>query len=498
MEATTAAPPEAAPPPRSLEDVLRDPNTAWADIQAALRPPGIDAGVRTRKVEPSLTATPTGETATPSSPRAPTRGDRGEVRGSGARRGGPAKEGSCCLGGLKNVREEAEETVDGFDASSSDSGERRGRRLPTQRLRGMRSFRGSLRDVAEEAEAGMDEDEDAASGPGAASPAEGLAEKPRRRPHPVARKVRLPKSRDSTGKRSLIIVDSVNIMDFGVDHAQRPFCDSMLSMGTSHVSGSDSMTNLVDSDGFLSWDKSNGGIERKSETSNPMGRSESCDSNLSTLSNLVDSTGFLGWDSSYLNNSSEDLTVAHADRATNVKAEEDGPRPDARDYNDSEHSENSSRIEDYEEPTDVSKTRTSTGSGNHLVNPLKCLSLAGSDGTAAARCRAGAPRDALRTSNIKRLLLERRSDSDAGGAERRPGDVRRQFSIPLVERAARRASAFRGLLGREASAGPSAEEYACRRINRGDGVDIGELRRELHAAGSTEEGSKGRLNLAFF
>ena len=413
------------------------------------------------------------------------------------------------------------------------------RPLPARRLpRGATSGKGGAsgggggRPRAEEAR----EEPEAASDRVSAAAAR-FAERRRRPPHPAARRARLPGSsleggashhfagRDRRvrspgsvhpreakgsmaslqGKHRLVRVESVNIMDFGVDQEQRPLQESILP-DTSSSSGS--MSSLVDEDGFLSWDNIH--EERPSNTpSSGSGhqtpiprRPGSCESGSSDLSYLVDSTGFLGWDTRHCSDDdSQDSTPARVDGSTtHPDAEENAPMTEA-----------SWHIEDYEDENDILEVRrTSSLPERTLSHRLRRLSLAAADGTAAAvRARglarggeahraadAPAPREAAvpRTADLKQILLTRRAAS--GGLE---DDLarRRRPSVPTDDRPpARRPgpAALRALFGK------TADERASRRINRGDGVDIGELRRELQQTGGSAGAAAGkrRLSLSFF
>ena len=436
----------------------------------------------------------------------------------GAAQAGPAKDDSLGIRGRKNIQEDAEATVNDSDGATLGPGGRR-RPLPARRLASKDgSFRGSLRHVTEEA--GSDEEAVAVDDGGTAGAR--LVAPPRRREHPAGRKVRLPKSdvkegvssrspggghrvRCSTGeildstvssKRSLVMVDSVNMMDFGVDNHQRSFRESMSSPG--NLSWSSSLSDLLDSDDFLAWEnKSNTSSLRTGHHPRVLRRARSSGSNLSNLSNLVDSKGFLGWDSSCLGDATDDLTTAHAGMHCARGRHNESWR-----HND-EASEKSWHIEDYEDPNDLVEAQQPLGS--NLSNPLQRLSLATVDGMAAARRCArgaveGAPLERVDTADLKQRILERRRSSNAGGLELRTDSNRRLGSEPLVDAAVRRPSAFRVLFkkGTDADADLVAAEYAHHRIGRLDGVDIGELRRELCGFGVAENAGKGRLNLGFF
>ena len=388
--------------------------------------------------------------------------------------------------------------------------------LPAGRLRRSQprksgSFRGNPRHVTEEVE------EQTASGCDSAASTVSSTKRPRRRsrrvlrsnlegevPHHSADQSHCVRSSDQggnsdvkgpmaslQGKHRLSRVGSVNVMDFGVDQEQRPLRDSILP-DTSSRSGS--MSHLVDKDGFLSWDNSH--KKRSSHTSSHtssfgsglqmpiLRRPGSCESALSNLSNLVDSTGFLGWDSRHcLDDDSQDLTPVCGGGYTNLAANKNAPLTNA-----------SWHIEDYEDANDTTEPELPSGSERTLTNRLRRLSLAAADGTAAVarglarETGAGAPREAVRTADLKQLLLARRNGTTD---ELELTGLRRHTSVPTDDRPARRTSALRTLFGKKV-------DERSRRINRGDGVDIGELRRELQAGRSTGAAGKRPLSLSLF
>jgi hypothetical protein len=185
--------------------------------------------------------------------------------------------------------------------------------------------------------------------------------------------------------------------------------------------------------------------------------------------------------------------VPHGEGAAKVAAENVDAVQEAQGLGDDETSEQSWHIEDYEDPNDMLETRTSSRSGSNASDPLACLSLRGKNaataGRHAARTDAGALRDAIGTADLKRLLLEQRP----GGTRSSDAGPHRGDTEPRLT------AAFRALFGmKERGADSPTEEYYTRRINREEGVDIGELRRELRGARSHEEAGKGRLKMAFF
>ena len=238
-------------------------------------------------------------------------------------------------------------------------------------------------------------------------------------------------------------LESVNIMDFGVDQEQRPLHESMFQ-DTSSKSTITSI--LVDEDDFINRDNSH--VERPSHTCSfenncpipVLTKLVSCSSSLSNLSSLVDSTGFLGWDNKHcLDDGSQDSAPGHASGDTNLNAKQH-----TRTSNASWH------IEDYKDTNDTLKTRTPSISRLTLSNQLRRLSLAAQtrhgpqrpqSGTAVATCgllretSTVAPREAVRTAELKQILLTRRTSSSKD-LKRQPGKQRRP-NVPTDDYTAR-------------------------------------------------------------
>lgn len=92
--------------------------------------------------------------------------------------------------------------------------------------------------------------------------------------------------------------DSIDMMDFGVDHA----LNQGLSNGSSNYSkspgmyDSESMSKFVDSDGFMGWGRGSMGLRADTRTGEVAGRRGSAkESNPNPgLSHVVDKEGFLG------------------------------------------------------------------------------------------------------------------------------------------------------------------------------------------------------------
>jgi len=321
----------------------------------------------------------------------------------------------------------------------------------------------------------------------------------------------------SASYQSGIHKESVNLMDFGVDHHRRPFTESMLSLGvsstTSPAASNDNMSNLVDSCGFLGWDNDSHSLLSNRSNYGPVSkrrapkRSELCCSNSSSLiSNLVDSTGFLGWDSQLCDSSSQDLTASIIAAAA-IADENDKEESDVKDKNEDSSEElcESWRIEDYEDPNDMIDLSKRSGSGNILSRHMKRLSSKVSEGMIISARRnswnvsAHAHKQAVKTNDIERILLQRYRSSDE------PMSNMNKTNENTADRP-RRNSAFRTFfsgkrMSSDASASYPQDEYYSRpviRINREDNVDIGELRRELCVAGSNGGKTKDRLKMGFF
>mmetsp|Transcript_14277 Transcript_14277/g.25070 ORF Transcript_14277/g.25070 Transcript_14277/m.25070 type:complete len:617 (-) Transcript_14277:158-2008(-) len=320
----------------------------------------------------------------------------------------------------------------------------------------------------------------------------------------------------SASYQSGIHKESVNLMDFGVDHHRRPFTESMLSLGvsstTSPAASNDNMSNLVDSCGFLGWDNDSHSLLSNRSNYGPVSkrrapkRSELCCSNSSSLiSNLVDSTGFLGWDSQLCDSSSQDLTASIIAAAA-IADENDKEESDVKDKNEDSSEElcESWRIEDYEDPNDMIDLSKRSGSGNILSRHMKRLSSKVSEGMIISARRnswnvsAHAHKQAVKTNDIERILLQRYRSSDE------PMSNMNKTNENTADRP-RRNSAFSTFFSRKkmssnASVSDPEDEYYSRpaiRINREDDVDIGKLRREL-LAGSNEGNTKDRLKMGFF
>lgn len=381
------------------------------------------------------------------------------------------------------------------------------------------SFKGSLRNVAEDEEVGSDEDAEG-GGSAEAPPLERRRTLPARRGRAGPANDSINSNGDSirlfhsdTTASSCRYKESVNIMDFGVDHDRRPFTESMLSLNVSDKSPNcnynESLSNFVDSQGFLGWNHHDDSSESTSLSGNFAGyrptrkvqsnRRTSMDSSASSLTNL-DSVGFLGWESQrQLVDSSKDLaTPAEGEDDGGDDAGEEKDPASKEEYDDFNTSEKTWRIEDYENPND-----------NIVDSPKQSIPEKGftkqirrhSEGIMqglAAKMNTWAVGDndddgddipaEIQTKDIKNILLNRSESESApasGGSKEKEGNGRgwslfQRRSVP--------------------DTAAEIDDYYARpaiRINREDGVDIGEMRRALRRE-SLPKGNKNKLNMGFF
>jgi len=295
----------------------------------------------------------------------------------------------------------------------------------------------------------------------------------------------------------------------------------MLSLGCS----SEDLSTLVDSDGFLAWNtgsvtsgRSNGIGYRPRPVSTSRGqpkRSDSFDTDNSDLSNLieskygdscnssqsnlVDSNGFLDWDSRV------------KDKHTIAQCNQEVPASRLHE---------SWRIEDFEGPSDTNDLTKAerSGSGNNILSvteKMRRLSSKVTEGLSTRRHSVYSNNtdttstDAIKTNDIKHILLKGHS-SEEGALDRCKAKRNDDDTGPLHN------SAFKFLFnGRKSSdklpssdpnrrpsglvKEPSFYSRPPIRINREDGIDIGELRKELNQAGNNNEGIvKSGFNMGFF
>lgn len=394
--------------------------------------------------------------------------------------------------------------------------------------------------------------------------------------------------------------DSVDMMDFGVDHARR----STNQVSSNSSSDSDSMSNFVDSDGFLGWGSGRRGSSSDPPTSEDekdvgevvrkraiTGRRDSLKgSKALSLSHFVDNEGFLGWgnNSSYSMDStaSDDAVAEDQNKGNNCSCSMDSTASDyavAEDRNKEKKPFGKGQNTDRR---DLLKRTKSSPSLSNLVDSTGFLGLDDekkldeeeSNVSPAQRCEswniedyedsdgcappsrpqrrglfrslsrdmldnlltskdpkveAGEPKEGIGTDAIKRILLKGHPSFEAespGGTAGKGGPadapprkslfggpldaplhkylfrgMRRKESLdsassptPVDPEVPLRKSLFGGMMRRRNSDGEliaassaPCEAYYSRpaiRINREDGVDIGELRRELLLAGIDKVG----------
>mmetsp|Transcript_38255 Transcript_38255/g.82400 ORF Transcript_38255/g.82400 Transcript_38255/m.82400 type:complete len:577 (-) Transcript_38255:313-2043(-) len=309
---------------------------------------------------------------------------------------------------------------------------------------------------------------------------------------------------------------SVNLMDFGVDHNRR---QSVTSLGAlSNMSTGTVSSKLVDSDGFLGWGNNDDSFSSSSSTRSdncrsvsekkPMKRSESflTDSS-SSLSNLVDSMGFLGWGESQTgdNGRARDRTASRKSTATTEVG--NNSRKESEDHRKKEPPNKVVecwRIEDYDDPNNkfeppdeikLSNSETN-GSENILTYRVKRLMNKTRRNASFTSSNSNAAKEVIKTDDdIKRILLAGRQ---SGTDEPSPKSSRRRLREHAASDGALRSSYFASFftrMGSDLDASPSDREDSrtAFRINREDDVDIGELRRGLHGTGA-----KGRRKIGFF
>ncbi|KAL3774609.1 hypothetical protein ACHAW5_009803 [Stephanodiscus triporus] len=448
-----------------LADILEDPNTKWSDIRAALKAVGRGSFVDSGGKQMVAATTNAGMLSTLMMTR------RGRRRGGGD----PSKDGERTAsshpeenhnarGGEEEIKcpGEEEDANSSFEAAlaasqSDQKGRCKSRRLSTRG--GL--FKSSLKFVVEDAEAEMNEmvkrlSEDAND-----------------------------KNVSNSMKSKSEFSDSVNIMDFGVDPRRPSFLvclDSSVSSRSSVDSG--------DEDVFLPWRRdaspsssltsgpnhhprrgsnNDGALKTSTLSSNPRDPS---------LSNLVDSVGILDWgESARVGVSSADLDGGSATIA-NGGGEKD-PRKRNDDVADGPSQAESGeiwRIEDYEGSNDHIK-----GSGPGYKSFAKMLSFR----MPAVKSQRPTVADAPGDDTIKHILLKQRrltvnelSSASSRARENAGADDRRK-------------SAFAPFFGKSrkgcdvSTSSETVDTYSPSpsiHLNREDGVDIGELRRELNDA----------------
>ena len=295
---------------------------------------------------------------------------------------------------------------------------------------------------------------------------------------------------------------SINIMDFGVSSRR----NSLLSLDSS--SSLDSITSsCVDSDGFLPWKRhecrENASLLSSSLGLNPRPPCESnsdgalnksaLSSNRSdaSLSSLVDSSGFLGWGESVRHRgfaaSSADLNVDS--KAIDGGGDEKGSGKrddDVADGLSQGESGETWRIEDYEGSNDYAKRpgpgRMSFANVRLTFGP-------------AAKPRRPTITGALGNDSIKNILLKGCRTTANKPMLASAGNRAREYTCAAADAfdaTTGQKPAIRslfGISGKGSRGSPSSSEHEDKyyshpsiHLNREDGVDIGELRKELQLA----------------
>lgn len=548
-------------PRRPLADILQDPDTEWADIQAALRIQGHGATTNAGVVKALQSALCPEEsrraTGAPCCMLTSSNDDDDEGAGSCGKNLVEVANTVQCRdiidkkGGIQPSVDANVSSLAGCDSTrialtystpvidNDDSVKNKGRGLPPRCMPKKRSskgasFRTSLRNVLEYTETEADIEDDSTN-----LKDEKFVEAGGRGGH----KNRRPKNKS--------IMMSVNLMDFGVSAF---FSKSSLSLAeecdASSVFTTSDTSAQVDSEGFLPW---NGGDDDDDDdpSSSSCGPdvatrrlSQLSESNsTSSLSHLVDDNGFLGWgERSRGESTSCDLDVNDAATMEDENAQDD-------------HNESSEtldeiwNIEDYEDPDDM-LDRSESGTdfneskqslfGIFLSEQMKRLSTTVTEGMSSKRNASNnntdAPQEAINTNDIKNILLAGRSSDEPKETDGGPGPLHSSLNSFFRNRRASSATeaplnsegntnkrevdgiksffsnrrrstdddcklcpgnnnrdndAFHSIFGnrRRRPDGPPEDEDI--RINREDGIDIGELRREL-VAGNNEGSTKKR------
>jgi hypothetical protein len=275
---------------------------------------------------------------------------------------------------------------------------------------------------------------------------------------------------------------SINIMDFGVSFRR----NSVLSLDSSQSSVDSITSSCVDSDGFLPW-RRHGSEDDASSSSSlythlPRGSNSDAALNKSTLpsnrsdaslSNLVDSSGFLGWGES----------VRHSGFAGDEKGS--GKRDDdVADGPSQGVSGETWRIEDYEVSNDHAKR---PGPGHMPFAKIRLPTFL----KPGAKSQRSTPVDASGDKLIKNILLKQERRSTFNEAMLSSAGNRARENAGAAASDNSRKSTFAALFGksRKDSDVPTSSELdddyysgPSIHLNREDGVDIGELRRELKLA----------------
>ena len=271
---------------------------------------------------------------------------------------------------------------------------------------------------------------------------------------------------------------SINIMDFGVSFRR----NSVLSLDSSQSSVDSITSSCVDSDGFLPWrrhesedDASSSSLlythlPRGSNSDAALNKSNRSDS---SLSNLVDSSGFLGW-----GERGRHCGFAGDEKGCGKRDDDvaDGPSQG--------ESGETWRIEDYEGNNDYVKR---PGYGRMPFAKIKLPTFL----KPGAKSQRPTPVNGPGDKSIKNIRLKQERCSTFNEAMLSSAGNRARENAGAAAGVNRRKSAFVALFGksRKDSYIPTSSELdddyysgPSIHLNRENGVDIGELRRELKLA----------------
>ena len=446
------------PAATALADILEDPNTKWSDIRAALEAAGPGSYVDMGGKKTVGATTNAGMLSALMVPR------RGRMRGGG----GPSdddertasthrKENHNGRGGEDDIKSpgEEEDTNSSFEACLVASiPDLKARRTPRRlSARSGASFKSKLKFVIEDVEADLN--------------------------GKLIKRLSGDANDDSNHNSMSDFSASVNMMDFGVSSRR----NSLFSLDASESSVDSITSSCVDSDGFLPW-RRHGSRDDASSSSSlythlPRGSNSdgalnksSLSSNRSdaSLSNLVDSSGFLGWGESVRHSGFAGDEKGYGKRDDDVA---DGPSQGV--------SDEIWRIEDYEGSNDHAKRPGPIHTPFAKIRLLTFL-------MPGAKSQRPTPVDAPGDKSIKNILLKQERRSTSNEAMLTSAKNRARENAGASSDSNRRKSAFAPLFRKsrkDSDVSTSSDEYYSGpsiHLNREDGVDIGELRRELTLA----------------
>ena len=446
------------PAATALADILEDPNTKWSDIRAALEAAGRGSYVDMGGTKTVGATTNAGILSALLMPR------EGQMRGGG----GPSeddertasthrKENHNCRGEEDEIKSpgEEEDTNSSFEACLVASIPDLKARRASRRLsaRSGASFKSKLKFVIEDAESDVN--------------------------GKLITRLSGDANDFSNNKSMSDFSASVNMMDFGVSSRRNSF----FSLDASESSVDSITSSCVDSDGFLPWRRHESEDDASSSSSlyTHLPRGSNSDAALnksnrsdSSLSNLVDSSGFLGW-----GESGRHCGFAGDEKGCGKRDDDvaDGPSQG--------ESGETWRIEDYEGNNDYVKR---PGPGRMSFANVR---LAFGPAAKPRRPTVSAPGD----DSIKIILLKGCRPTANKPMLSSAGNRAREYtgaSAGAFDASTGQKPAIRSLFGIPgmASRGPSSsseheDNYYSRpsiHLNREDGVDIGELRRDLELA----------------